>query len=347
MKVAVGLSGGIDSAVALALLKAEGHEVFGLTMRLWQAGRYRGGAKDACFGPGEMADIARAESLCQRLGVPLHVIDCAEAYERHILADFRAEYLAGRTPNPCLRCNAMMKFGLLPRLAHESGLAFDRFATGHYARLRHEADGTIRLLMAADRTKDQTYFLARLAQAQLREALFPLGERTKAEVRELARTLAPEMLGLAESQDFYSGELGELIGRPDVPGPIEDTTGQRLGTHRGHWHYTLGQRKGLGIAAAQPLYVLRIDPCRNALVVGPAEATRAHRLTLGPFHWIAQPAEGELEVRVRSSARPVPATRCGQTLTVPGGLFAPAPGQTAVLSRGEEILGCALIEKGS
>lgn len=347
MRIAVGLSGGVDSSVALALLQREGHEVFGLTMRLWKEGRYQGGARDACFGPCEAEGIERAERLCKRLNIPYHVLDCSEDYERLVIENFRSEYLSGRTPNPCVRCNAMMKFGVLPRLAKASGLQFDRFATGHYARIHTDAEGNAHLLMATDRSKDQSYFLARLSQEQLREALFPVGDRTKAEVRALAASLELETKTTPDSQDFYGGDVAELIGEPERPGPIEDITGKRLGTHRGHWLYTVGQRKGLGVAAGAPLYVLRIDACRNAVIVGPAEGTHVHTLTLGEVQWVLKPIEGDCEVRVRSTATPVAAHLSGDTLEIPEGVFAPAPGQTAVLSRGDEILGAALIRSTS
>ena len=166
MIVAVGLSGGVDSSVAAALLREQGHEVVGITMRLWREGRYRGGERDACFGPGEAEDIPGSEALCRRLGIEYHVFDCADEYEAVVLDYFRSEYLAGRTPNPCVRCNALMKFGVLPQMARKSGIAFDRFATGHYARIREE-HGVFHLLRGADGKKDQSYFLYRLKQAQL------------------------------------------------------------------------------------------------------------------------------------------------------------------------------------
>ena len=159
MKIAVGLSGGVDSSVAAALLKRQGHEVVGITMKLWREGRYRGGSKDACFGPGEAEDITRAEKLCRQLGIEYRVFDCSEEYEMVVLDCFRSEYLAGKTPNPCVRCNVFMKFGVLPNLARRSGIRFDKFATGHYARLREE-DGAFHLLRGADEKKISLIFSA-------------------------------------------------------------------------------------------------------------------------------------------------------------------------------------------
>ncbi|MBQ9336618.1 MAG: tRNA 2-thiouridine(34) synthase MnmA, partial [Lentisphaeria bacterium] len=250
MRIAVGLSGGVDSSVAAALLKSQGQAVVGITMKLWREGRYRGGERDACFGPGEAEDIARAEKLCRKLDIPYHVFDCADEYEKVVLAYFRAEYLAGKTPNPCVRCNVFMKFGVLPDLARKSGVEFAKFATGHYARIREE-NGVFHLLRGTDEKKDQSYFLYRLKQPQLANLLFPLGELHKSEVRELAAKSGLEVKGQPDSQDFYSGDHTELLNTPPRPGNIVDTSGKILGTHQGFWNYTIGQRKGLGIAAKE------------------------------------------------------------------------------------------------
>ena len=213
MKIALGLSGGVDSSVAAALLKRQEHEVVGITMKLWREGRYRGGSKDACFGPSEAEDIARAEKLCRALGIPYHVFDCSEEYEKVVLSYFRTEYLAGRTSNPCVRCNAFMKFGVLPQLARKSGVVFDKFATGHYARIREE-NGVFHLLRGADDKKDQSYFLYRLKQPQLQNLLFPLGDLHKTEVRKLASEYGLEVKDKPDSQDFYSGDHTELLNTP-------------------------------------------------------------------------------------------------------------------------------------
>ena len=343
MKIAVGLSGGVDSSVAAALLKRQGHEVVGITMKLWREGRYRGGSKDACFGPGEAEDIARAESLCRQLGIEYRVFDCSEEYEKVVLSYFRSEYLSGRTPNPCVRCNAFMKFGVLPLLARKSGVVFDKFATGHYARLREE-DGVFHLLRGADENKDQSYFLYRLKQSQLKDLLFPLGELRKSEVRKLASEYGLEVKDKPDSQDFYSGDHTELLNTPPRQGNIVDTAGNVLGTHEGFWNYTIGQRKGLGIAAKHPLYVLELNPCRNEVVVGNAEDTLRHELKLADCSWIAGsvPA-GEVQVKVRSASKLLPALFENDTLQFPDGVSAAARGQSAVLYRNEEVLGGGII----
>jgi len=306
VKIAVGLSGGVDSSVAAALLKAQGHDVVGVTMRLWREGRYRGGGRDACFGPGEAEDVARSEALCRQLGIPYRTFDCSDAYEQIVLGHFRAEYLAGRTPNPCVRCNAFVKFGVLPNLARQSGLEFDRFATGHYARLRTEG-GTVRLLRGADERKDQSYFLYRLKQSQLLGLMFPLGSLRKTEVREIAAKLGLDAKDRPDSQDFYGGDHAELLDTPPRRGNIVDASGRVLGTHDGYWNYTIGQRRGLGVASARPLYVLAINACRNEIVVGDAENTVCHELSLEDFSWVSDVPHGEVEAKIRSASPSRPA----------------------------------------
>ena len=348
MKIAVGLSGGVDSSVAAAMLAREGHEVVGVTMKLWREGRYEGGGcRDACFGPGEAEDIARAERICRALGIEYRVFDCADEYERIVLSSFRADYLAGRTPNPCVLCNAGMKFGLLPELAARSGLAFDRFATGHYARVA-ERGGRWRLLRGADPAKDQSYFLYRLGQEQLARALFPLGGFRKSEVRALAAEYGLDVADKPDSQDFYGGQYAELLGRADEEGEIVDETGRVLGRHNGFWHFTIGQSKGLGIAVGEKVYVTRLDAARNRVVVGRREATLRHELALDRCNWISDDPAGVCEVKIRSAAIPRPAVATladdgGCRLEFPGGVDAPARGQSAVLYRGDEVLGGGII----
>ena len=342
MKIAVGLSGGVDSSVAAALLREQGHEVVGITMKLWREGRYRGGERDACFGPGEAEDIANAENLCRQLGIEYHVFDCADEYEKVVLVYFRSEYLAGRTPNPCVRCNALMKFGVLPNLARKSGIAFDKFATGHYARLREE-NGVFHMLRGSDEKKDQSYFLYRLKQAQLKQMMFPLGEYHKTQVRELASKYGLDVKDKPDSQDFYSGDHVELLNVQPRPGSIVDTAGNILGTHDGFWNYTVGQRKGLGIAAKHPLYVLEVNACRNEVVVGSQTDTVQHDLKLTDCSWITAEPDGEVQVKVRSASNPVPAIYRKGSLVFPNGVFAAAKGQSAVLYRDNEVLGGGII----
>ena len=353
MKILVGMSGGVDSATTAALLHSQGHEVAGVTMRLWREGNHlHGGVKDACYGPGEAEDVEAARAVCRHIGIPFHEFDCSHAYESTVIGYFRDEFLAGRTPNPCVRCNAAMKFGLLPDMARQSGLEFDRFATGHYARLRNGADGRMQLLIAADRSKDQSYFLCGLSQTQLHGLMFPLGELTKGEVRKMARDFGLPVHDRPDSQDFYSGDTAELIGREDCVGNIvDDSTGEGLGRHSGYWKYTIGQRKGLGVASTEPLYVVGINACRNEVRLGRKENAIHHSLQTGAFNWISIPRPEmpiDCEAKVRSVQQPVPCTLTpladgGCEAVFPDGIFAIAPGQAAVFYQGEMLLGGGFI----
>lgn len=352
MKIAVGLSGGVDSSVCAALLKEQGHEVIGLTMKIWKAGRYKGGTKDACFGPGEAKDIEKAIDVCREIGIPHKLLDCSDAYEKIVLNDFRAGYLSGRTPNPCIRCNSLVKFGILPQLAMESGIVFERFATGHYARVS-ELHGRFALSMACDTQKEQSYFLYRLTQEQLAKLLLPLGSLHKTEVRALAGKFNLCTESKPDSQDFYSGDYTELLGAEDRSGSIVDSEGRILGTHRGFWYYTIGQRKGLGIASPKPFYVTAVNPCRNEVVVGDCSERIKHRLAIRQCNWvsIAPPdAPFSASVKIRSASKPVkvsvmPAGLDAYSLESEEGVMAATVGQSAVLYDNELLLGGGIIEE--
>ena len=333
MKVAVGLSGGVDSAVAALLLKRAGHEVVGVTMKLWREGRYAGGDRDACFGPGEAKDVAMAESFAAALGIEYRVFDCSEEYERTVLDYFRDERAAGRTPNPCVVCNRRIKFGLLPDMAARQ-IVFDRFATGHYARIV-ESGGRFAASRAADASKDQSYFLWNLSQEQLARAMFPIGALSKVEVRRIAREEGLQMAEKPDSQDFYSGDANEIVGKQDAEGEIVTMDGKTLGRHRGYWHYTIGQRQGLGIGGGTPYYVVRVDSCRNEVVVGRREEAIRKEFAIRDINWQgAEPTDGAIEgfVKIRSNGAPAgPVVLEGGIIRAPGGLFGVAPGQSAVL----------------
>jgi len=356
MKIAVGMSGGVDSSVAALLLKRAGHEVVGLSMKLWRApAAGRGTGRSACYGPDEEADLRAAGEVCAHLGIPFHVADCAENYENTVIGNFRDEYLSGRTPNPCVRCNPLIKFGVLPEAARKAGLAFDRFATGHYARAGYDAVHGRRLLKKAlDTRKDQSYFLYRLTQDQLAAALFPVGELRKEQVREMARQAGLPVHDHPESQDFYDGDWADLVRGTNGEGDIVDREGRVLGRHKGVWNYTVGQRKGLGIAAAAALYVLEIDAARNRLVVGPESATLRLSASVADCAWIAVERlteRLEVQVKVRSSGRPAGATispldegRVRVDFAAP--VAAVTPGQSAVFYQDELVVGGGIIEAG-
>ncbi len=348
------MSGGLDSAMASWILLREGHEVVGVTMRLGQSSAHDSAmplSNGGCFGPGSDESVDNAARLCARLGIGHHVVDLADDFNRCVLGYFRETYLAGLTPNPCVRCNASMKFGLLPQRAHEQGIAFDRFATGHYARLEHDpGSGRIRLFRGLDRTKDQSYFLSRLTQDLLRGVLFPLSSFTKADVAELARTNGfADLAEREESQDFIApGNEGMLFNSSDLrPGPVVDTSGRVIGTHPGIARCTVGQRQGLGIATGEKMYVKELRAADNTVVVGRRDEVFSPSCLLDDPSWISgeAPASGSrFSVRLRYRHSGVPSTL---SLTPDGVIrldfdepqFAVAPGQAAVLYSNDEVIG--------
>lgn len=335
MKIAVGLSGGVDSSVVALMLKEAGHDVIGITMRLWREGRYRGGDRAACFGPNEEKSIAQAAEFADSIGIEHRVFDCFEDYDREIIRYFREASLQGLTPNPCVICNAEIKFGLLPSVARRSGLDFDRFATGHYARIVQCENGRYAVSRAVDGKKDQSYFLYRLSQKQLAGTLFPLGGMTKAEVRALAAEKGLSTADRLDSQDFYSGDKNELIGEADREGDIVDLSGKVLGRHSGFWRYTVGQRKGIGVYGPEPHYVIRLDSCRNQIVVGSRQEAFKTVFRVEDLKWMAsEPTDGTIpcRVKIRSTGSPLgPVVFENGVCHADGdGLFGVAPGQSAV-----------------
>ncbi len=310
MKYLVGLSGGVDSSVAALILKQQGHEVIGATMAIWGKDgiALKEGHKGACYGPDEKEDIEEARKIAEQIGIPYYVFDCAEKYERIVLDNFKKEYLEGRTPNPCVWCNAQVKFGLLPQLAKANGVEFDKFATGHYARVEEE-NGRFLLKRGVAPKKDQSYFLYRLTQEQLKGIYLPLGGKTKDEIREIAKSNGLNSAEKPDSQDFYGGDYNELLNIEDKIGNIVDLNGKVLGTHKGIWNYTIGQRKGLGIAAAEPLYVLELRKDTNEVVVGFADKTFKNSLVANKLNWIAidkLTEEMNVTAKIRSTQQPVP-----------------------------------------
>lgn len=312
MKILVGLSGGVDSSVAALILKQQGHEVVGATMSIW--GKYgmaaKSGHKNACYGPDEKEDIEEARKIAAQIDIPYYVFNCVEQYEQIVLDNFKSEYIQGRTPNPCVWCNALVKFGVLPLIAKENGIEFDKFATGHYARVE-EKDGRFLLKRGIAPHKDQSYFLYRLKQEQLKNIILPLGNYTKDQIRKIAKDNGLEVAEKPDSQDFYDGDYNELLGVKEKDGNIVDLDGKVLGHHKGIWNYTIGQRKGIGVSATEPLYVLELRKDTNEVVIGPADKTFKKELTAVNLNWIAfDKLENERKVyaKIRSTQQPTPVT---------------------------------------
>jgi len=353
-RVVVAMSGGVDSSVALTLLAEQGCDVAGMMAHFWAEPSCDGGRPaNKCCSP-ESEEMAR--QVCVRAGAPFYCVDMAEAFCRAVVEPFIAEYLKGRTPNPCLNCNRDVKFGLLLDYAVSQGADF--LATGHYARVR-KAGGEFQLLRALDSRKDQSYVLHMLGQAQLARVRFPLGELSKDQVREMARERGLASAERPESQeicfirdDDYHRFLAESAPGGIQPGPIYNSAGQRVGTHKGLPFYTIGQREGLGIAHAEPLYVLQIHPGDNSLVVGPARELGRDALVASQVSFVAGeppalPAVVTAKIRYRAREERAVIERAeGNRVRVR--FAAPlrdiTPGQGVVFYQGEVVLGGGIIE---
>jgi tRNA-specific 2-thiouridylase len=355
IKVAIGLSGGVDSSVAAVLLKEKGYDVIGITMMVYDGlMAVKETEKHACYGPGEKGDVEAAASICEKLGIPFFVIDLKNEYRKHVIDYFRSEYLIGRTPNPCVVCNQRLKFGFLLEKAKEIGVDFKFFATGHYARIAKSGSRYL-LKKAVDLSKDQTYFLFRLTPEQLSHTLFPLGKYTKLRVREIARYLGLESADRAESQDFIGGGNYSILFNKEEAreGDITDGEGNVLGKHRGIIHYTIGQRRGLGIASHRPLYITNIDAEKNKIIVDGRENLFSQGLIATDLNLIAidrfdRPYK--VKIKIRLQCREVDAIVFPHENEKAKILFAEpqmsvAPGQSAVFYSDETVVGGGIIEQ--
>jgi tRNA-specific 2-thiouridylase len=351
------MSGGVDSSVAAVLLVEQGYEVIGVMLRLWAEEPRAGERFNKCC---SLESVYDAQGVADRLGIPFYVINAEQPFKTHVVDFFIAEHSAGRTPNPCLACNRQIRFGYLRDYARTLDARY--LATGHYARVRRDAQGRFQLWRGADRDKDQSYVLSVLGQADLAQALFPVGEYTKPQVRALAAARGLPTASRVDSQDLcfvadgdYRRFLADHAPEALRPGPILDRAGRQLGSHRGLPRYTIGQRSGLGVAAPQPLYVLELDRARNAVIVGAAAELGHAWLRTGPAWWVADappagPLEAEVQIRyhaVPAPARVIPGADGGTEVRFSAPLRDITPGQAAVFYAGEVCLGGgAIVEVG-
>ena len=368
MKIAVAMSGGVDSSAAAAILREQGHELVGFTMQLWD--QRRGLSVDENGEPlpsrcCSLDDVYDARRVAEELGFPFYVLNLERDFERDVVQPFVASYLNGETPIPCVGCNSRLKFSSLDRLA--ASLDCEKVATGHYARVEYDAArNRYQLLRGLNHGKDQSYFLWELTQDQLSRAMFPLGEMSKPEARAAARQHHLAVAEKAESQEIcfvpdgdYAGfidrylEADETTDRLPGSGEIVDTSGRVIGKHQGIHHYTIGQRRGIGIADERPLYVISLDSENNRVAVGPQEELLGREFTAAGVNWVAfddpkEPVAADVRIRYRhtAAAAAITSLQNGRVRVVfDEPQRAITPGQATVFYRGDEVVGGGWIVK--
>ena len=369
MKIAVAMSGGVDSSAAAAILKEQGHELVGFTMQLWD--QRRGINTDENGDPlpsrcCSLDDVYDARRVAEELDFPFYVLNLERDFERDVVQPFVTSYLSGETPIPCVSCNSRLKFASLDRLALSLGC--EKVATGHYARVEFDAvSNRYKLLRGKNEQKDQSYFLWELTQAQLSRALFPLGEMSKPEARDAARQ--HNLTGVAEKKESqeicfvpdgnYAGFIDRYLDAENATdrlpgaGEIVDTTGRVIGRHEGIHRYTIGQRRGIGIADERPLYVISIDAAKNRVTAGSSEDLLSSEFTVARVNWIAlddpkEPVRAEVRVRYRHTAAAATITSLQNQrarIVFDEPQRAITPGQASVFYRGDEVLGGGWIVK--
>jgi tRNA-specific 2-thiouridylase len=357
-KVAIAMSGGVDSSVAAALLLEQGYEVVGITMQLWpRAEEYeRPGDTAACC---SLSAVEDARRVAAHLGISHYLLNLRDIFEAEVIDNFCCEYVHGRTPNPCIRCNQKIKFEALLRRVEE--IDADYLATGHYARLEFDRTRARYIIRRGlDERKDQSYFLYAMTQKQIARTLMPLGGLTKERTRELAAYYGLPVATKAESQEIcfipdndYAAFVAQRDPAAVMPGDIVDTAGRVLGRHQGIIRYTVGQRRGLGIASDRPLYVVDIDAGNNRVVIGPEEELFRHCLTVTEINWVAlsdleNRREAEVALRYRMQAAPAviePSEGRQVAITFAEPQRAVTPGQSAVFYHGDTVLGGGIIVK--
>jgi tRNA-uridine 2-sulfurtransferase len=347
-RVVLGMSGGVDSSAAAALLVEQGWEVIGITLKLWPQDCVSR-AEDKCCGPQAVMD---ARAVAHKLGIPFYLIDEAADFQKLVIEYFAEEYRAGRTPNPCVMCNERLKFGNLINRARQLGA--DRIATGHYARTERRDDGRILLRRGRDLRKDQSYFLFSLKQEQLARAMFPLGELSKSDTREIARDSALKTAEKEESMEICfvpDKDYGRFLQQAQLVqkhrGDIVDIHGHKLGEHDGIEFYTIGQRKGLGITSPKPLYVIELDPEHNRVIVGDDSLLERSALTVERCNWIPfdePPASIEVTAKIRynhpgAKATITPLPNGAARVTFPDPQRAITPGQACVFYQDDLVVG--------